>query len=614
MIRQGNLLTLWDEAIPPEKIPKYPGFRLLTGKNGETTYYIARSTPVGPSRFYCEVESRAAEPGEPLRGPDLKFIPDWRENVEYRAKIKAAAENDPARQALLKDLCRSSILFYCNTFCFTFDPRRPPGRKHIPFVTFPMQDDVLTWMVWTAKMMQDGMVAKSRDMGATWCFIVLISWLVNFFNGNVAHLTSMYEDDVDNRTVDSLFGKFRYLQKHLPDWMRNGWTEHGDGDNKLMVHIPETGGYIHGQKVESTGGRGGRGTVLGADEFAHIQDGQSALEAFSELAASRFFISTPKGRGNTFARMWHEPIGNRKRLHWTQHPLKNPDWAKHEHSKAVYFDDATWNQEHEVSFDTSVEGRVFPQFIARGTPNVIWEHERDDSLVKYDPAYPVWAIADLGGTDPCSVLFVQIKTALPEFQKFTRVCLTVFGEYEGRDMTAYCLRYYLNSRGYRYRDVYVDMRTAEQKDSSGSSWLKNLADADKLAHYSRHFGKAVEVGPPVHVRGKRSWEEPTLDQVRVLMSTPGAFGVNVVTAPHLIQVIQNWSYPLDPDTRKPKPGASVNHDEWSHAGKALCYTVDNLHEKLKLSDIQRPHSDDDEHEAQDEAWRQAFSMKRARMR
>jgi hypothetical protein len=158
--------------------------------------------------------------------------------------------------------------------------------------------------------------------------------------------------------------------------------------------------------------------------------------------------------------------------------------------------------------------------------------------------------------------------------------LVFFAEYEGKNMTAYCLRWFLNSKPYRYKEHIVDQRTGQQGDSSGSSWIKNLADPTALTYESKHFGKLLEIGAPIITTGKRNWEQPTIDKVNTALSLPGIIAINAAGCPHLIMAMQAWAYPVDRDTREKIPGSSPNHDQWSHAGKAIAYGIDWLSDLL----------------------------------
>lgn len=275
-----RLLSLWSEALPPEAIPAYPKIELLRAKGGETTWdWDAVNKASLP---------RPAEPGEQMRDADLKFIPDPTENLLYRIQVNQRAARDPAFAGLQREICKSSILYYVNVFGWTFDPRRIQSGldPELPFCTFPFQDEYLEWRLWTLKHQMAGVTEKSRDVGVSWLNMSANSYLINFFQGSVAYLTALREEDVCNKGVDSLFGKVRFFQSRLPAWLRNGWEPGSRDDIHMYLSIPDMNSAVRGQKVDSTSGRSGRATVVDADEFAHVQGGAEAQTAFMSIGKS----------------------------------------------------------------------------------------------------------------------------------------------------------------------------------------------------------------------------------------------------------------------------------------------------------------------------------------
>ena len=573
----GNLLTLWNEALPPESIPSWPGPKLAEAKGGETNYYIASEVKVSDSRSRIIVGERAAEVGEALRDPTMRFIPDWSENLSYRLETEQLVGDDPEMQSLERSLCKSSILYFVNTYCWTYDPRRKDNRK-IPFATYPFQDDVLTWMVWLLSYGRGGLGEKSRDMGFSWMAVAMGVWLSVCFELTESLFMSMREEDVDNRKMGSLLGKVRFLVSNLPEWLRAGWVEHGQMDNSMSVGFPETKSSIQGILSRGTAGRSGRSTICFADEFAFVEESESVLAALTELSNSKVFLSTPNGMGNAFARMAEDPGTIKKTLHWYLHPLKNDDWAKWRRSEPDMTEEL-WAQEHGIQYETSTIGGVFTEFQTFPLEDVPWVHVQEGSFVEYDPAFDVYSTTDLGISDPCSTLFMQIKPAPDELKVFGNICYVFFAEHEARNMTAYDLRYYINQQPYRYREHIVDVRTGNAKESSGKSWKENLADDRIQPAYSKFFRRVIDPGKPVYVTGKRSYEDPTLEKMRTLLNIPGGVVFSKFGCPHAVRAMQNWSFPIDTETRKPRPGSSPEHSEWSHACKAILYLIDWLYKK-----------------------------------
>ena len=574
-MRSPGLLTLWKDAKPPERIPAYPTYGLKRAQGGETTFDIGDSLDLGNGKTRILTEEREAKPEEFLRDTVLRFLPDWTENMRFRLLVAEAAGKSRDLQQLQIEFCRSSILYFANTWCWTFDPRLPAGDKIVPMVTYPIQDDLLQWLVGLVHYQREGLAEKSRDIGASWTAVVGICWLVLFYDGMETHLMSMREDDVDDGTprVGSLFGKVRFLLDHLPVWMRGGWERDKQSlDKKMFVQIPETHSTVTGLLSRSTAGRSDRTSLLVPDEFAFVEESEGVLDAIGDLGGAKCYISTANGAGNAFHRMAHEPGANKLRMHWSDHPLKNPDWAMLRRGE-MGMSEERWSREHEIAYETSQSGRVFPQFISNRSAEFPWHHVQSGDLVTYEPAYPTYTTNDFGVSDPCATIWAQIKPAPPEFLDFTDTTLVFFEEHQARDMTAFDLRWLINSKGRHYRQHIGDKRSGEQRDSSNRSWVKNLADPQPPSRFSKFYKRTIIPGPPVIMDGRRDREEETLETFRILLDTPGAIAFSEMGCPGATLAMQNWGFPIDKETREPKTDQGPKHDQWSHYCKAILYLV-----------------------------------------
>ncbi len=575
----GNLLTLWDEAIAPEHIPAYPTYKLRAAVGGETTFFIEDEVRISDSKSRIMVGARAAEPGETLRDTILQFIPDWSENLLFRQQVYAKAEAQDDARITNMALCKSSILYFANVWCWTFDPRLDPGRRKTPFVTFPFQDDVLTWILWLIHFGMSAPIEKSRAMGASWMIVIVGVWLSLFYEMNSTLFMSMKEGDVDDRTKDSLLGKVRFLVNGLPEWMRGGWEEESPKiDKSMYLKFPNTDSLIKGILSRGTAGRSGRATACFNDEFAMVDDSKTVLDDLSEVANCKIYISTPNGAGNEFHHMTHEPGVIKKRLHWTQHPLKNPEWLRLRASQPD-MDQERMAREHEITYETSTAGRVFPQFISIHTETTIWSHVQTGPLVEFEDAYPVFSTTDLGISDPCATLFAQLKPVPPEMAGYgAGEMLVFFDEHQARDMTAFDLRFLLNSKPYRIKQHIGDMRTGNQRDSSGSTWVSNLAEPDPHPTWSKFYNQTILPGAPIRLEGRRDLEARTLETMRIRLNMPGAILFSQNGCRGAIEAMQNWSWKIDRETRRPIVDQKVpDHDKFSHYAKAILYLVQVLY-------------------------------------
>jgi len=568
------MISLSPQAIPPNKIPPYPTYQLIEAKGGETTYdldmgRIERASP------------RDAAPGELLRSPDLKYTLNWEENLRYRALVIANAKDNPTYIAMQTELCRSSVLYFINTYVWTYDPRRQYHRR-IPFVTFPIQDQAVEWVLDHIAGDKSGLLEKSRDVGASWIAAAIAVWLVLFHGEMVPYFMSMTENEVDkgpnNADVGALLSKCRYVLENIPVWMRGGWTRGGQGcDVKMTITIPETRSIINGILSRGTAGRSGRATVVFADEFAFVEDSESVLKALGDLANCKLYLSTANGMGNAFYRIQADPSTSKLRMHWRDHPLKNEDWAKRRIADPEVTEEA-WASEQEIDYTGSTPGRVYPKFISTPIIDVPWTHAQTGGYFEHDPHYDTYTGQDYGQADETFIAYAQIKPPMPEYHMFTDFMVVFFDEDEGTGTTVDEWRFILNQKGYRYHEHVGDQRTGHQSDSLGSNWIKNFRRPITGPVFSMKFKSQINPGPPIIVAGRYNSEFGPIQVVQRLLQTPGALAINSERCPKTLAAFQNWSYPTqeNPITglSEAVPGSKPLHNQYSHPMKAVAYLLD----------------------------------------
>lgn len=122
-----------------------------------------------------------------------------------------------------RSLCESDVVFFINTFCRLYDPRR--GLGSFPFEMSSRQSDFAIAFDSAIGKKDLAVVKQKRDVGATWlsAAVLLRRWLLregeNFL---VLERTSSY--DVFE-TTNSFLSKFNYLLRLLPGWLRPESTE-----------------------------------------------------------------------------------------------------------------------------------------------------------------------------------------------------------------------------------------------------------------------------------------------------------------------------------------------------------------------------------------------------
>jgi hypothetical protein len=251
------------------------------------------------SRYY------AAVPKHPL------------ENARFRRALLVKALDDPEFMREWWCACRRDVLFFFNTMLWTFDPRMSKmGTKDVPFVTYGAQDDAILRGKRAIDAGRNLLWEKSRDQGATWivCGLYLHYWLFEPYS--TFTLASRKEDLVDRRDdPDTLFWKLDYLLKSIPGFARPKFER-----SSMKLLNLENGSIVNGESTNKDIGRGGRRKGAAVDEFASVPDGEAVMAALQKNSPSCFWISTPKGPGNAFARMRKKNQVEVVQLHWSRHP------------------------------------------------------------------------------------------------------------------------------------------------------------------------------------------------------------------------------------------------------------------------------------------------------
>jgi phage terminase large subunit len=219
-------------------------------------------------------------------------------DVLERYCLLRRARHNPYLQQLLLEASRRDIVFWFNTFCWTFDPRCP--QPNLPFCLYPFQAWFVRELEDRIDQQQDWGVEKSRDMGVSWMVMLVLQhgWL--FKSGWNLHIGSRKEAEVDTTIADpsTLFGKFRYNLKRLPAWMRPPVR-----DKKLSIQNLSNHNLLTGESANPSFGRGHRQRCIFLDELAFWDAADSAYGSASETTRCRGVTSTPYGDNNRFAQL-----------------------------------------------------------------------------------------------------------------------------------------------------------------------------------------------------------------------------------------------------------------------------------------------------------------------
>ena len=147
--------------------------------------------------------------------------PDFGAEDSRRDRVNRVINSSPDPRGVSSDLYSNDCVRFIRDCCLTFDPRNPlkglPAR--MPFVPFPKQVDLVGFILGLMADEGDGLVEKSRDMGATWICCAVSVWLWLYKPGSSVGWGSRKEQLVDKLgDPDSIFEKIRMIVRNLPDY------------------------------------------------------------------------------------------------------------------------------------------------------------------------------------------------------------------------------------------------------------------------------------------------------------------------------------------------------------------------------------------------------------
>lgn len=328
-------------------------------------------------------QEKISEQG-PIKAP--RTTNDWPVNyARVRAwrdhKLKRF-EDDPRELMAAKVWYRSHPVDFINHWCDTHDPRNI-GKKDehgnplpvvLPLVMFLRQEELVWFVLDCMANDANGLVEKSRDMGATWTCISISTHQWLFERNNVIGWGSATADKLDKLSdPDTIFEKFRLQILGLPACFKPpGLTR----DKHLLLNRlinPENRSIITGEIGDKIG-RGGRTKIYFVDEAAHLEHPDLVEGGLSENTRCRIDMSSVSGLGTVFHRTrrggkeWvkGEPLVTDRTnifiMDWSHHPAKTRAWYQERQrlfeSKGMSH---VFAQEVDRDYAAAVQGTVIPR-------------------------------------------------------------------------------------------------------------------------------------------------------------------------------------------------------------------------------------------------------------
>lgn len=295
--------------------------------------------------------------------------------AERQRRIFELKEN-PSLIAGAKLYYSDKPIEFINDWCVTYDPRNAPKPDKptlMPFILFPIQEKGVHFISSCIKDQENGLIEKSRDMGATWLFSAFSvhQWL--FVPGTAIGWGSRKEMLLDKLgDPDSIFEKMRMTIDYLPRFF---WPEGFDPKKHatyMRIINPENDSTITGEAGDNIG-RGGRKTIYFKDESAHYDRPEKIEAALGDNTDVQIDLSSVHGTANVFARRREagEEWKPGKKIttgttrvfifDWSDNPLKDQAWYDRRKLKAKK-EGLThiFAQEVDRDYSAAVEGVCIP--------------------------------------------------------------------------------------------------------------------------------------------------------------------------------------------------------------------------------------------------------------
>lgn len=282
----------------------------------------------------------AAAETTPITYEFYKIVPTRTraENLDFRAKLVDAANENPHMAALIWWMCERDPLFFINAFCWTYDPRGKPFKK-IPMVTYRFQNRAICLLVRGIDQGSDRLLEKSRDMGASWICILVFLWFWMFRPFCSFLLGSRNQDYVDKTgNPKCLFWKLDFALRHLPDFLRPRF----DRIKNNLTNL-DTYSVIDGEATNPDFASGDRRTAILLDEFAKVPHAHESWTSTRDVTNCRIVNSTHKGTGTTYYTITQTGI-KQIRMHWSDHPIKAIGLYTKQDGAYVFLDEEYWSR------------------------------------------------------------------------------------------------------------------------------------------------------------------------------------------------------------------------------------------------------------------------------
>jgi hypothetical protein len=554
------------------------------------------TTIPGLPEHLMEVPPGPDSPSDPLAEQKRAAWRAWRDavildNADYHELFVTLPEHE--RQALIEDeirLCKAHPAYWLTRWGTIFEPRagkRGGGIK--PFIPAAKQVDLIDWFLGcladeeTDK--SDGILSKSRGVGASWVFVALAAWGWLFEDVWSVLFISWKEEFVDSKSPKSLFWKLDRLMRGLPGWMLPPGYDplvkpSSYRQDRSLTH-PQNENAITGETTTTRAARGDRMLWLMFDEMAFAEKAAPIWSGATESTDHKFGVSTESFE---VSRVHYDlGIGNHEderpalfEFDWWDLPTNDDAWVERQRSRHKG-DPGAYERELRRDPHAGTTTWVYP---------TAWEKQPDAEVV-YNPLVGnLYGGMDPGRQDAFAILWAQHDpvgnwwNVLDAYQNNKKVAdfyaSVVNGEMESGewqyDDEALRLIDWTETLGpvKWWGDVFGDVKDAATNDTV----YTRLAAKGIYVNRRRNTNTKEETPTMKAARTYRGRHEAVKDYLPRLRfaDTPGAR--------LMLKALQEHRYPRDETTRQNEP-EKPEHDWTSHLVSALEYLFVNMKLRIK---------------------------------
>jgi len=351
--------------------------------------------------LYVAEKTRTDEQAEKISGWKARY----RDLLEARILVRKL-DDHLEQAAAIKEISSRDPIFWTNAFGVITTARNAARGAPVtlPFLLYPFQVDLATWLMDGLREGRTRLVLKSRELGVTWLAENLIVWAWLFIPGFSCRIGSRTAQLVDanpgSRIDTTLFGRIEIILENLPEYMLPAGFDIANKRyrQKNMLINPENGNTIIGEASSPNFSRQSRHTLIFLDEFDFWPDAESVFTSSHAAAHARWIVTTPNPFGQNMAKkIVDEKLADVFEAPWYLHPERDLEWRLNQ-DKILTKDRAA--QEYDLSFTAFSDLRIYPEWdsVPKGT-------------FPYHPGWPVYGSVDFGRADGTALVYAQRNPA-----------------------------------------------------------------------------------------------------------------------------------------------------------------------------------------------------------